>query len=43
MEFELLKLQTDEIRIFVPGKDAGRRRTGSCIEDEDAARGEKGR
>jgi hypothetical protein len=29
--------------IVVPGKDAGRRRTGSCIKDEDAARGDKGR
>jgi hypothetical protein len=43
MEFELLKLQTDEIRIFIAGKDAGRSRTGAFGEDEDAARGEEGR
>ncbi|MEX2134330.1 MAG: hypothetical protein WEB67_09340 [Acidimicrobiia bacterium] len=43
MEFEQLKLQTDEIRIVVPGKDAGRRRTGPFVKDEDAARGDKGR
>ena len=39
MEFELLKLPTDEIRIVVPGKDPGRRRTGPFVKDEDAARG----